>query len=455
MTNPLHFSFECATRCRSGERDVGEPLPGAARFTRCHFVFCLVTAVLFSCGAGPDTPTDAGRNVGGGAVGGGSAGGNLPSGGGSAVASGGDSVGGGSAAGGGDAVGGGSVGGGSAVGGGSTVGGGSAAGGGSSSPVLANAKIRFFHADSCNADNGIIGIAGAVTSGIGSYNKSSNWADISSTSTVASRIVAPDGSSYGEKTFTLVDGNRYLSIATVDRAPGLPFRKKGTMVVASTPMSGPDSRLTFVNASFNPVDVYLTGGEGPTGIPQATLGGFTQAEPLTVLPNIYRLIVTTKGDRSAILFDTAGTDLRTSSGDDLLLVIPPFRDCRRAMRLQIMNMKPGGKDSVLLTNLANMNFVSVEYRGSEAGLDVIVSLEGTPIATVQTLKPGVNIDLFTTPGSRTIKNEMLNVARESPLWLERGKYNSIVARCYAFYLFGRFTRTCDDPYVVVGPEYPF
>ncbi len=350
--------------------------------------------------------------------------------------------------------------GGSAAGGGIAGGaGGGGAGGGINTPVVANAKIRYFHADACNADKAIQGALGSTSSVVTSYNRASAWTDISASEAVSVKVDSMDGNSYGQKSFSLVEGNRYLAIANgyTEDVVGAPFKKKGIMLVESTPVSSAESRLTLVNANKGAVDVYITGGEGPTGTPKVTVnGGFTQAAPYTLAPNIYRLIVTARGDRGAILFDSVGTDFKPAAGDDLLLVVPPAKDCTLSMRLQILNMSQPGTETALVGNLAHVSSVEVERAGTESGVDVIISIDGTDIATAKTLQPGVSANFILTPGVRNIKNRIGGVEEDNDWTFERGKSHSIVSRCFASkFSNGFLSRTCNDPSASVNGDYPY
>jgi hypothetical protein len=362
-----------------------------------------------------------------------------------------------------DAGSGGGSGGGSAAGGGSAggAGGGSAgggAGGGSAMPVVANAKIRYFHADACNADKAVKGTVGANSSVVASYNKGSDWADLSASEPVTVKLESADGNSYGDRNFAVVEGNRYLAIANgyTEDVAGTPFKKKAVMLVESTPANGTEARLTLVNANKAAVDVYITGGEGTTGTPKVTVsGGFTQADPFALPPNTYRLIVTAKGDRAAILFDSAGTDFKPAAGDDLLIVVPPFKDCTRAIRLHILNMNADRKDTALVANVAHVSFVEVERKGTESGLDVAVSVSGDAVATAKTLQPGVAANFFTTPGVRNIKNVLGGVEEDNDWTFERGKSHTITARCFASKAGMFVSRACNDPSAGATGDYPY
>jgi hypothetical protein len=313
-----------------------------------------------------------------------------------------------------------------------------------------DAKLRFVNAAACTSNAlTMVGNNTTLSSPI-AYNKSTPVQTVTQGNL---QLAAVD---FAAKNVALAGGKQYV-VSALSYLNGS-STANDFLVVETAPFAAVDDtfRAKLVNTSDAAVDVYLTTSlDALPAIASLTAGAArTVGSELVKSKGDYRVVVTAAGDQTKVLFDTASADLKTATGDDLVIVIPPFGTCAGAntIRVQVLNQKVAGSDTTLLKNVAHIANAT-SSQGGQPSFGYVLTLDGADLTTLNTSGTVQTVNKEITAGSHTFRVALGTASRTAEPVLNKGKQYNASAACFRFTVSFRTIYDCSSLDITEIGEY--
>jgi hypothetical protein len=272
-------------------------------------------------------------------------------------------------------------------------------------PVPTTAKMRFFHASSCNGPQ-TASINGVSLANQASYNKLN--AAVTLTPGNASLAITNqiNDNSFAARSINLVAGNTYTAVSMnyIDRGIA-----GDSLISEETPFTDNSLfRARLINTMNSAVDVYLTTSQDVLPVvPSLTASLRSRGNQLIQPPGNYRLVVTAKDDASVVHFDSKVADMITAGGDDLTIIVPPLDLCAGSAtnRVQVLNAKDGATDKTVFKDEVMLETLSVSPNSTSGAQFVLfsgsVSVEAGQTANILSPVPASQVINMVCPSNAT------------------------------------------------------